>query len=125
MKKLISKWPDRLLTLFVPAALVVSFFAPTTALAIKEMSLGGGGTGGGEGDPLDTNDAGGGGGGGSDIHNDGTHLDYGSIWGLDSEPFQVLFVSEIVGGKFVFKIVIVKSTEFIQATDSMGEYHAP
>ena len=124
MKKLISNWPNRLLFLFVPATLIVSFFAPTSALAIKEMSSGGGGMGGGEGDPLDTNDAGGGG-GGSEIHNDATPSDFLNIWGMGSEPFQVLLIPEVVGGKIIFKVVIVNSTDLVQATDSMGDYHAP
>ncbi len=126
MKKLISKWPDRLMSLFVPAALVVSFIAPTSAMALKEMSLGGGGTGGSEGDPLDTNDVGGGGGGGgSDIHNDATPAPTVDPLGFSLDRYRILLVPEMLGGTLIFRIIVVDKSDLGLADFSMEGYHAP
>lgn len=125
MKKLISSWPGRLVSLFVPVVLMVSFLLPAGALAKKEMSLGGGGTGDSEGDPLDTNDAGGGGGGGSDIHNDTGSPDTGNLWGLLSDKYQVLLVPEVLGGALIFKIVIIDQSDIGLTYEDLEGYHAP
>ncbi len=125
MKKLISNWPGRLMSLFVPVALVVSFFVPTSALAIKEMSLGGGGTGdGGEGDPLDTNDVGGGG-GGSDVHNDTAPPPVVDPLGFSADRYQILLIPEVVGGILIFKIIVVEKSDLGLIDFSMGANHAP
>lgn len=125
MKKLISKWPDRLMSFFVPAALVVSFIAPTSALALKEMSLGGGSGGGTEGDPLDTNDVGGGGGGGTDIHNDAAPAPIVDPLGFSLDRFQILLVPEMLGGTLIFRIIVVDKSDLGLIDLSMEEYHAP
>lgn len=125
MKKLISKWPDRFISLFVPVALVVSFFAPTSALAMKERSIGGGGPGGTEGDPLDTNDVGGGGGGGSDVHNDATPTWTVDSLGLSTGRYQILLIPEVLGGTLIFKIIVVDKSELGLNDYSIGGYDAP
>ena len=125
MKKLISKWPGRLMSLFVPFALVASFFAPTSAAVIKEMSLGGGGTDGSEGDPLDTNDVGGGGGGGGDVHNDTAPPPTVDPLGFSTDRYQILLVPEMVGGILIFRIIVVEKSELGLIDFSMEATHAP
>ncbi len=126
MNNLISKWPGRLVSLFVPAALVMSFFAPTSALAIKEMSLGGGGTGDSEGDPLDTNDVGGGGGGGgTDVHNDASPTWTVDPLGFSTDRYQILLVPEVLGGVLIFRIIVVDKSDLGLIDYSMGGYDAP
>lgn len=126
MSQLISKWPGRLVSLLVPAALIVSFFAPTSVLAKKEMSLGGGGTSDSEGDPLDTNDfSGGGGGGGTDIQDTAAPAGSDGFWILGMDSFQVLLVPEVLGGVLIFKIVLVEKSDLGPIYDGMEGYHAP
>jgi len=125
MKKLISKWPDRLISLFVPAAIVASFFAPASVWASKEMRVGGGGTGGSEGDPLDTNDVGGGGGGGTEISIDASPTLTFDLWELISDRYQVLVVPEIVGGTVIFRIIVVDKADLGLTDYLTGEYYAP
>ena len=124
MNNLISKWPGRLVSLFVPAALVMSFIAPTSALAIKEMSLGGGGTGGSEGDPLDTNDAGGSG-GGADIHDDAAACGTLDLLGFISDRYQILLVPEVLGGTLIFRIIVVEKSDLGLIDFRLEESHAP
>ena len=107
MKNLLSSWSGRLIALIFPAALVASFLAPSKALAIQYMSLGGRDPGSLEGDPMDNNDYGGGG-GGSDVHDDsgsgGSPIPL--VFGFDH--IQILMVPEFIGGKIVFRILIVE-----------------
>jgi hypothetical protein len=123
MIKLISNWPGRLVSLFVPAALVASFCAPAPVLALKEMSLGGGDSSGREGDPLDTNDAGGGGGG--HIQRDATAPSAIEPVEWISDRYQVLVVPEVLGGTVILRIIVVDKSDLGRSVLRMGGYHAP
>ena len=125
MNNLISKWPGRFVSLFVPAALVVGFFSPASALAIREISLGGGGTDGSEGDPLDTNDFGSGGGGGTDIHNNASPAPSVDPLGFSTGRYRILLVPEVLGGTLIFRIIVVDESDFGLNDYSMEGYHAP
>ena len=124
MKKLLSIWSGRLLSLLFPAALVVSFLAPANALAIKELGVGGDGQGGGEGDPLDTNDYGSGGGSGGDVHNNDASSGTLDHWGLDLGRTQVFLVPQIVGGTIIFRVIIVDRDDSDMTALSLGGTHA-
>jgi hypothetical protein len=121
MKTLFSNWSRRLLALLFPAALVASFLVPTKALAMVQISMGGGDSGGSEGDPLDTNDYGGG--GGSEVHNSG----YGGspiplVFKFDL--FRVFMVPEVVGGNVIFRILVVERTDTGPVERSLEGTHA-
>jgi hypothetical protein len=122
MKNLLYNWSGRLLALLLPAAMAASIFVPAKAMAVVFMSMGGGDNSSMEGDPLDTNDYGGGG-GGSDIHNSGAGgspiplvLEFGDI--------QIFMVTEVVGGKVVFRILVVERVEKDLAERSVKGTHA-
>ena len=108
MKKLLSILSGRLMSLVFPAAVIVSFLAPASALGIKEISLGGGDPGGLEGDPLDTNDYGSSG-GGDDVHDqNGTpSSELPLIFRIDQ--IRILLIPEYIGGTLIFRIMIVDS----------------
>ncbi len=123
MKNLLSNWSGRLLALLFPAALAASIFLPTQALAIMHLSNGGGNNGAMDGDPLDTNDYGGGG-GGSDVHNSGAGGS-GMPLGLDLDQVQIFLVTDFVGGKVVFKIIVVEKIETGLVKGRQEATHAP
>ena len=106
MKKLLSILSGRLMSLVFPAAVIVSFLVPASALALKEISLGGGDPGSTEGDPLDTNDYGSSGGGG-DVHDQtGTpSSDLPLVWRIDQ--IRILLIPEYIGGTLIFRIMII------------------
>ncbi len=106
MKKLLSTLSGRLMSLVFPAAVIVSFLAPANALALKEISLGGGDPGGIEGDPLDTNDYGSSGGGG-DVHDQTgpPSSDLPLVWRIDQ--IRILLIPEYIGGTLIFRIMII------------------
>ncbi|MCK9995529.1 MAG: hypothetical protein KAH56_04525 [Candidatus Krumholzibacteria bacterium] len=126
MKNLLSILSGRLMSLVFPAAVIVSFLAPTNALAVKEISLGGGGTGGTEGDPLDTNDYGSSGGdGGDDVHDQTGTAPTGFPFVFEFNRIQVLLVPQYVGGTLTFKIMFIDSSELSPVDLSMEGSNAP
>ncbi len=125
MKKLLSILSGRLMSLLFPAAVIVSFLAPTSALAIKEISLGGGGDGGVEGDPLDTNDYGSSGGGGDDTHDQTGTAPVKFPFVFELERIQILLIPEFVGGTLIFKIMFIDSSALSPVDLSLEGSNAP
>ncbi len=124
MKKLLSILSGRLMSLLFPAAVIVSFLAPTSALAIKEISLGGGGDGGVEGDPLDTNDYGSSG-GGSDVEDNTSFEPVRIPLGFDINQVQILLIPEFVGGTLIFRIMVIEIGAMGLTELSLEGTHAP
>ena len=122
MKNLLSNWSGRLLALLFPAALAASIFVPAQALAIVYLSNGGGGNGSMDGDPMDTNDYGGGG-GGSDVH-DSHSIGSPVPLILEFGDMQVFLVQDVVGGKVIFRILVVERVEEDRAERSVEGTHA-
>lgn len=126
MNKLLSNWSGRLVSLLVPVFLIGSFLMPSDAWAMKEFREGRdrGGSGG-EGDPLDTNDCGGGGGGGSDIHDNtgDSSIDNPLTFGFSA--YRLILVPEFVGGKIVFRILMISDTDAGYQAFSVEGYNAP
>lgn len=123
MKNLFSNWSGRLLALLFPAALAASIFVPTKAMAVVYMSMGGGDNGSMDGDPLDTNDYGGGG-GGSDVH-DSHSVGSPVPLVLELGDMQVFLVQDVVGGKLIFRFIVMERFEKDLAERSVEGTHAP
>ena len=125
MKKMLSNWSGRLVSLLVPVFLIGSFLVPSNAWAIKEFREGRDRSGGGgEGDPLDTNDCGGGG-GGSDIHDNTSESSIYNPLTFGFSAYRLILVPEFVGGKIVFRILMISDTDAGYQAFMVEGYNAP
>lgn len=126
MKKLLSNWSGRLVSLLVPVFLIGILLVPSDAWAIKEIAVGRDRSGGGgEGDPLDTNDCGGGGGGGSDIHDNTGDSSVDNPLTFGFSAYRLILVPEFVGGKIVFRILMISDINAGYQAFMVEGYNAP
>jgi hypothetical protein len=114
MKKVLTRWPGRLLGLVMSIAMSVALLAPAVSFAKVNRTLDGGGgidPNGGEGDPLDSNDHSGSGGDGDVVHSD--NADPGDsirplIFTL-ADGRSLLLIPEFHYGTLSFRVIIVPS----------------